>query len=312
MSLDLPPMPPAGLPPTVALMAAAVLLDWLLGEPRRAHPLVAFGRLANWLESRLHAARRLAGALAWALAVLPLAGLAWALERMLPTFWSAAFSVWALYFALGHKSLFDHVRPIVAALRNKDESTARAVVARIVSRDSSALEIVPSACETVLENGNDGVFGALFWFAVAGAPGAVLYRLANTLDAMWGYRSARYLHFGWAAARLDDALNWLPARLTALTYAVLGQTRLALACWREQAPLWDSPNAGPVMAAGAGALGVRLGGPARYQGEWRDRPALGSGTAPVLADIERALALVRRGVALWLMLGFLAWWATHA
>ena len=160
----------------------------------------------------------------------------------------AVFSVVALYFALGLRSLHDHARPVAEALRAGDETEARARVGLMVSRDSAALDITAATTESVLENGNDGVFGALFWFAVAGAPGAILYRLANTLDAMWGYRNDRYLHFGWAAARLDDVLNYLPARLTALTYAVLGRTRQALACWHSQAPSWDSPNAGPVTA----------------------------------------------------------------
>jgi adenosylcobinamide-phosphate synthase len=152
----------------------------------------------------------------------------------------------------------------------------------------------------VLENGNDAVFGALFWFALAGAPGVVAYRLANTLDAMWGYRTARYLRFGWAAARLDDLLNYVPARLTALTYAAAGRFERALACWRAQAGAWESFNAGPVMAAGAGALGVRLGGAAVYHGAPKERPPLGEGDAPGARDIRRALALVRRGVWLWL------------
>ncbi len=112
--------------------------------------------------------------------------------------------------------------------------------------------------------------------------------------------------FGWAAARLDDVLDYLPARLTALTYALLGKTRLALRCWRIQAPTWDSPNAGPVMSAGALALGVKLGGPARYHGEWHQRPDLGAGEAPQAADIERALKLVRHGVYLWLALALIA------
>ncbi|MCY1431441.1 Cobalamin biosynthesis protein CobD [compost metagenome] len=135
---------------------------------------------------------------------------------------------------------------------------------------------------------------------MAGAPGVVLYRLSNTLDAMWGYRNARFERFGWAAAKIDDVLNFIPARLVALTYALLGRTRQALRCWREQAPQWDSPNAGPVMAAGAGALGVALGGAARYHGEVHERPQLGTGEPPRAADIWRALALVRQGVLLWL------------
>jgi adenosylcobinamide-phosphate synthase len=170
----------------------------------------------------------------------------------------------------------------------------------MVSRDSSAIDPVPATVESVLENGNDGVFGALFWFFITGGAGALAFRLANTMDAMWGYRSTRFLYFGWAAARLDDVLDYMPARLTAFSYALLGKTRIALNCWHTQAPTWDSPNAGPVMSAGAGALGVSLGGPARYQGEWHERPPLGSGPAPEITDIERALALVRHGVYLWL------------
>ncbi|MDP2832037.1 MAG: adenosylcobinamide-phosphate synthase CbiB [Pseudomonadota bacterium] len=293
------------------LMLAAVVLDWLLGEPRRRHPLAGFGRLAAALERRIYAPDRWRGVLAVALLTLPPTWLAATLAE-LPGYWGMGFSVWALYFALGHKSLHDHVRPIIAALHRGDEAAARAAAARIVSRDAETLDIVPAACESVLENGSDGVFGALFWFLVAGAPGAILYRLANTLDATWGYKTPRYLEFGWAAANLDDMLNIVPARLTALTYAVLGKTRQALDCWREQAPAWDSPNAGPVMAAGAGALGIRLGGRARYQGEWHERPVLGVGNPPEAADIERALALVRHGVLLWLAVigvGALAWGA---
>jgi adenosylcobinamide-phosphate synthase len=300
---------------TTALLAATgVALDWLFGEPRRFHPLVGFGRLAEAIERRLYSgtpvnprARRARGMLAVALLLTPFVAVT-ALLCALPSV-GAVFSVAALYFALGHRSLHDHARPVAAALAAGEEKEARRLVSLMVSRDSAALDITRSATESVLENGNDGVFGALFWFAVAGGAGAMLYRLANTLDALWGYRNQRYLHFGWAAARLDDALNYLPARLTALTYAVLGKTHQALACWRTQAPAWDSPNAGPVMAAGAGALGVAIGGPARYQGEWHDRPILGAGAAPTRHDIERALALVRQGVWLWLgvmLLGGLA------
>lgn len=207
--------------------------------------------------------------------------------------------------ALGHKSLHDHLLPVAERLETGDEPGAWALAARMVSRDPETLEIAPSAIESALENGNDGVFGARFWFALAGAPGAVLYRLANTLDAMWGYRDDRYRRFGWTAARMDGALNYLPARLTALTYALLGSTRLALRCQRKQAPDWDGVNPGVVMAAGAGAgaLGVRLGGPARYRGELHDRPILGFGNAPTARDIPRALRLVRHGLMLWMILG---------
>ncbi len=287
------------------LMLAAIALDWLLGEPRRWHPLVGFGGLAAWLEPRIYASDRGRGVLAVALLVLPPTWLAAELAD-LPGIWgmafSTGFSIWALYFALGHRSLHDHAEPVAEAMRVGNETEARACVSLFVSRDSAALDITAAATESVLENGNDGVFGALFWFLVAGAPGAIFYRLANTLDATWGYKTPRYLEFGWAAAKLDDLLNFVPARLTALTYALLGHTRQALDCWRKQAPTWDSPNAGPVMASGAGSLGLRLGGPARYQGEWHERPPLGMGKRPDAVDIERALALVRHGVLWWLAL----------
>jgi adenosylcobinamide-phosphate synthase len=293
------------------LAAAAVVLDLLLGEPRRYHPLVGFGWLAYRLEARLNAAsrrtyvsHRLIGVVAVGLLLIPFTALAFWLCS-LPGIGPVA-DILLLYFALGHKSLHEHARAVVDALQLGNNDAAREAAARMVSRDSSALDPVPATVESVLENGNDGVFGALFWFFIAGGAGALAFRLANTLDAMWGYRSPRFLQYGWVAARLDDVLDYLPARLTALTYATLGKTRDALTCWRTQAPTWDSPNAGPVMAAGAGALGVRLGGPARYQGEWHERPTLGMGREAEVADIERSLALVRHGVYLWLALSILA------
>lgn len=290
----------------------AVLLDAALGEPRRSHPLVGFGRWARGIEQRLHADSRGAGVLAWAGAVVPLVlatfGLHWWFGQQSPWL-AAAFSAATLYLAIGHRSLREHARPVAEALADGRLDDARAAVSRVVSRDTGALDpsqVAAAATESVLENGNDAVFGALFWFALLGAPGAVLYRLANTLDAMWGYRTARYENFGWAAARMDDVLNWVPARLTAATYALLGETRRAWRCWRRQAPQWDSPNAGPVMAAGAGAIGVRLGGAAPYHGVWEERPTLGEGVSADAGSIERALSLVHRGVALWLAVGAVA------
>lgn len=303
-------MPPELSPLLSALAAlAAVLLDRWLGEPRRWHPLVGFGRLADRAERLLRAGapghalgNRLRGLAAWTLLVLPCGALAlWLAHPLL--------DVLLLWLALGGKSLGEHARAVAAPLAAGDLVAARARVGLIVSRDTTQLDadgVATAAVESVLENGNDAVFGALFWFFLFGGAGALLFRLANTLDAMWGYKDARRLHFGWAAARLDDLLNFIPARLTALTYALLGCTRTALACWRAQAGQWGSPNAGPVMAAGAGALKVGVGGTAIYHGAAEQRPRLGTGVPATVADIPRAVALVERGLWLWLAL-FLLW-----
>jgi len=282
----------------------AVLGDRLLGEPRRFHPLVGFGRLAAFLENRLNNRAIPAGLLAWLLAVGPWVALAFWLRPLAPF----AVDVVLLWFALGAQSLCEHAEAVARPLQDGRLDEARQRVGWIVSRDTSALDstgVAKAGVESVLENGNDAVFGALFWFALLGGPGALLFRLANTLDAMWGYRTERFNLFGRPAARIDDALNWLPARLTALTYALLGHTRNALSCWRRQAPTWDSPNAGPVMAAGAGSLGVQLGGAAIYHGREEHRPALGCGALPQAGDLDRAISLIRRSLWLWLAALFL-------
>ena len=292
---------------SVALLCVAgVALDALLGEPRRWHPLVTFGRMADRIEQRFNSGGRgwrSHGVTAWVLAVIPLTILATALSWLPYIGWLV--DILALYCALGMRSLGEHVQPVADALRRQDLDEARTRVGYLVSRQTSELDatdVARAATESVLENGSDAVFAAIFWFAVAGAPGVVLYRLSNTLDAMWGYRNERFERFGWAAARIDDVLNYIPARLVALTYAVLGKTRAALRCWRQQAPLWDSPNAGPVMAAGAGALGVALGGPAIYHGELHERPQLGEGLPADADSIGRGWQLVQRGVWLWLLI----------
>lgn len=294
--------------PAVAMLAVvAVIVDRVLGEPSAAHPLVAFGRLAARIESAWNTGRRgrLAGVAAWLAAVAPPVALAAWLTAVLPWPLAAVLHIALLWFALGAKSLTDHLAPIAAALFQRDLPGARALTARIVSRDTSTADegaLSRAAVESALENGNDAIFGALFWFVVAGGPGALLFRLANTLDAMWGYRTPRFLTFGWAAARIDDVLNWIPARLTAASYALLGDTATAWRCWRTQARHWDSPNAGPVMAAGAGSLNVRLGGPAVYHGALEDRPALGAGAPAPAAHIVAAVSLVTRTLVLWLAL----------
>lgn len=297
--------------------AMGVFLDRLLGEPRNWHPLVGFGKLANHVEALLRqgaapghpVATRILGLLGWLLLVAPPVIICWQLLHVVPMPSELMLHAALLWFALGSRSLGEHAHAVSAPLAHGDLQAAREAVGRMVSRDTNSLDehgVAKAGVESVLENGNDAIFGTLFWFALFGGAGALLFRLANTLDGMWGYRSARLLYFGWAAARIDDVLNYIPARLTALTYALLGHTQESLRCWRTQAAAWSSPNAGPVMAAGAGALGISLGGAAIYHGHLEQRPPLGSGPAPNAADINRAMRLVQRGMWLWLVILMLA------
>ena len=291
----------------------AVVLDRWLGEPRRWHPLVGFGHVAAFLEQRMNrlpermAGSMVLGFLALFIAVIPVLAAAEWLRWWLGNWEYLLVQAVVLYFALSIRGLTEHGRAVSDALHGGDLENAREQVGRIVSRDAAALDdngIAIAATESMLENGADAVFASLFWFLVAGVPGVLLHRLVNTLDAMWGYRTDRYRYFGRVAARLDDVLNWVPARLTALTYSLLGDVRGGFRCWRAQAPAWDSPNAGPVMAAGAGALRVVLGGPAPYASGIKQRPMLGEGEPASAETIDAAIQLVHRGV--WLWLGLLA------
>lgn len=306
--------PPAML--AAVIVACALIIDAVLGEPRRAHPLVGFGVVAGRVELALnraqwsHQVRRVVGSVALVVAVAPLALAAWWLS-LWP--WAWVFEVVVLYLALGLQSLAGHGQRVATALRQRDLPAARSALSMMVSRDTAHLQadgIAAGTAESLLENGNDAVFGALFWFLVAGAPGVIVYRLVNTLDAMWGYRTPRFAAFGWAAARLDDALNWVPARLTVITYGLAAARPLAaLRCAWRQGGRTESPNAGIVMAAGAGALGVRLGGPGRYHGAVRWRPRFGAGASADVAVIDRSIRLIRIGALLWVVVAlFTGWW----
>lgn len=288
----------------------ALVLDRFLGEPRRGHPLVGFGAISTRLEFtcrrwvsgyNVGAALRIAGSLAWLLLVAaPVAALLW-IQAVLPDTLSWAFAVVILYYCIGYRSLDEHCRAIAEPLADGRLDVARGSLAMIVSRDTQDLDdkdVSRGALESLLENGSDAVVAPVFWFLVAGAPGALGYRLANTLDAMWGYRNKKYREFGWCAARADDVLNIVPARLCALAYALAGSTRMAFESWGSQARAHDSPNAGPVIAAGAGALGLRLGGPAYYGGIERWRPVFGLGADPEYVDIYRGLRLLCRALLL--------------
>lgn len=293
----------------------ALFLDKLIGEAERFHPLVGFGNFANRIEALFNRGKKgpnlkLKGFFALIFCVIPISALGYAISDWLSDdlFAEIIFSSFILYITIGWRSLLEHGKAVYEPLANQQLDTARDAVSRIVSRDCNDLtemEIAVAATESVLENGADAIFAAIFWFLIAGVPGVVCYRLANTLDAMWGYKNDRFIHFGWAAARFDDALNYFPARLTALSYALVGHTRNGLSCWFRQAKIWKSPNAGPVMAAGAGALQVSLGGKAIYHGTTHLRPLLGlrlsKSTRATEKSIKAACTLINKALFLWLL-----------
>jgi len=303
----------------------ALVLDHFLGEPGRFHPLIGFGKLYAFLEKHLnkHSTARsegilptkICGVVAWLFALLPILWVSLLILDWLARFSGLLFwlmNIFILYLAIGHKSLKQHSHWVAKPLSEGDLDEARQKVSWLVSRQTEQMEerqITKACIESVLENGSDAVYGALFWFLIAGAPGAILYRLANTLDASWGYRNHRFKSFGWCAARMDDLLNLIPARICALCYSLCGNIWNALESW-QRINRWrktegkgiGSPNAGIVMASGAGALNLSLGGAAVYGGERLIKPELGRGRIPDFKDISRATRLLDRSLMLFFVL----------
>jgi adenosylcobinamide-phosphate synthase len=280
---------------------AGLIGDALFGDPRRGHPVAAFGRAAVAVERLLLRDHRGWGALYTAVCAGGAAGSA-ALaarcvrDRRIASFTLTAAATWAV---VGGTSLGREARAIGRALAEGDIERARERLPHLCGRDPQSLDshqIARAVVESVAENTSDAVVGALVWGALAGVPGLVGFRAVNTLDAMVGHTSPRYRRFGWASARLDDVAGWPGARLTtALAVAAGGRPGAALRAVRHDAARHPSPNAGPVEASFAGALGVRLGGTLAYGGRVEHRPVLNGAGRPVeVADIERAVRLSRR------------------
>jgi adenosylcobinamide-phosphate synthase len=282
-------------------LIAGFAVDRLLGDPPTGHPVAWFGRVAQGTERRLWADDAARG-VAYTAVLVGGAGTAGAAigraTRGHPLLDAAATAAvtWAV---LGGRTLGREAAAVHDHLAADDLPAARRRLTHLVGRDTASLdesEIARAVVESVAENTSDAVVAPLVAGAVAGIPGLVVYRAANTLDAMVGHREQRYMRFGWASARLDDLLNLVPARLSAALAALLapvvgGRTRAAWAAWRRDASRHPSPNAGPVEAAFAGALGVRLGGVNVYRDRIEDRPALGDGRPVARADIDRAIRL---------------------
>lgn len=288
--------------------AAGLLGDLLLGDPRRGHPVAAFGRAAGAVEKSLWHDHRGWGALHTAVCAggaLALGAVTSGAARRSPGL-SMALTAAATWSVVGGTSLAREARHIGRALEAGDVEGARARLPHLCGRDPQALDadgIARAVVESVAENTSDAVVGALVWGAAAGVPGLLGFRAVNTLDAMVGHKSPRYARFGWASARLDDVAGWPGARLTAALACAAGDDpRGAVRAWRADSRRHPSPNAGPVEASFAGALGVRLGGTLSYAGRVEHRPVLnGAGRAVGVGDIERAVRLSRR--VGWLALG---------
>ncbi|MCM2391530.1 cobalamin biosynthesis protein [Streptomyces albipurpureus] len=280
---------------------AGLACDLLLGDPRRGHPVALFGRAAGAVEHALWRDHRGWGALHTAVCVGSVAATAALLSRITrrgPAA-SIALTAAATWTVVGGTSLGREARAIGAALAAGDTEKARGRLPHLCGRDPHALDeqqIARAVVESVAENTSDAVVGALVWGAVAGVPGLLAFRAVNTLDAMVGHRSPRHRRFGWASARLDDVAGWPGARLTAALAAAAGPDAMgAVRAWRSDAHRHPSPNAGPVEASFAGALGVRLGGSLSYGGRIEHRPVLhGTGRPVAVGDIERAVRLSQR------------------
>ncbi|WP_336049463.1 cobalamin biosynthesis protein [Streptomyces sp. CA2R101] len=287
--------------------ALGFLGDLIAADPRRGHPVAAFGRAASAVERRLWRDHRGYGAAHALLCAGGAAAGAALLERAVRAAAPAplrdgarvaltAATVWAV---LGGTSLGREARAVGGALTAGDLDVARERLPHLCGRDPQALDgpqMARAVVESVAENTSDAVVGALVWGALGGVPGLVAFRAVNTLDAMVGHKSPRHRRFGWASARLDDLAGWPGSRLTAALTVLAGPDRRgALRAWRADGGAHPSPNAGPVEASFAGALGVRLGGTLAYGGRVEHRPQLNGGAPPVaVPDIERAVRLSRR------------------
>jgi adenosylcobinamide-phosphate synthase len=288
-------------------IAAGLLADALLGDPHRGHPVAGFGSAAARLERISYADSRWAGTVHTGalLAVLAAAGVSAQRATRRRPWATAALTAAATFVAAGGTSLCrvgDRLSEVLGAGDvGPDIESARRLLPSLCGRDPSVLDaegLTRAAVESIAENTSDAQVAPLLWAAVAGVPGLLVYRGANTLDAMIGNRSPRYARFGWAAARFDDALNYLPARatgaLTALCAPLVGGSpAAAVRAWRRDAGRHPSPNAGVAEAAFAGALGLQLGGPTQYAHELEIRPTLGDGRTPAVADLRRAVRLSR-------------------
>jgi len=282
-------------------IVAGYLADVLFADPRRGHPVAGFGWCATALEKITYRDDRGSGVIHSAVLVGSMVGAGVLARRRVGGGAEVLLTAAATWVTLGGTTLGRTGAAMADRVAHEDIDGARALLPSLCGRDPAVLDgsgLTRAACESVAENTADATVAPLMWVALAGVPGVLAYRAINTLDAMIGNRSARYLRFGWAAARLDDFVNIIPARITGLLVAfcaplVGGSPTGAVRAWSRDADRHPSPNAGVVEAAFAGALGVQLGGPTQYRHELEIRPTLGEGRPPGVEDLRRAVRLSR-------------------
>jgi adenosylcobinamide-phosphate synthase len=248
-------------------------------------------------------ALKVKGASAAIFLIIPFVALAGIFSQSLPTPLNFVFNTFVLYLAIGAHNLKQHAFDVQKALISENLEIARKNLATIVNRDTLHMdrqEIISTCIESIVENGCEMILAPIFWFLIMSAPGVVLYALVHSLNNMWGYQSPHYKNFGWAVGKANEILNWIPSRMTAFSYILLGDMKNGWACLNAQAKNWNSPNAELVVATGAGALHLEIGGDLYYQGQLKIRPKLGQGKMPDLSDIARASDLVERSMVLWL------------
>lgn len=300
-------------------MLLALLLDKVLGEAKHWHYLVAFGWLASKIEAKLNVEpakqsalnTKLRGTFSWCLLVLPLPIIYFYCFNDLTWHWQILLDALILYFCLGLNSLYQHALQIYQPLKVGDLDNARHFTGYIVSRETTALneqEMSRATVESMLENGHDAVIATLIYYLIGGPALVIFHRFANTLDAMWGYKNARFKHFGYTSARLDDLLGFISGKCCSLLYAIQGLPQglfqRAILNAMQQGNNYKSHNGGWVMAAGATVLGVTLGGRALYHGKVSHAPTLGYGNAVTLDDIPRSLSIISCASVILLVLVF--------
>ncbi|WP_286133465.1 CobD/CbiB family cobalamin biosynthesis protein [Colwellia sp. UCD-KL20] len=314
----------------------ALLLDKYLGEARQYHYLVGFGWLAQQIEKHLNTfqtdkksdetqplrfniKKALLGSLAWVILVLPIALLYFLYLNHLTWYWQILLDAIVLYLAIGLNSLHQHAMQVYQPLKENNLVQARHFTGYLVSRETAELtptEMSRATVESMLENGHDSVIASIVYFIIGGAPLVIIHRFANTLDAMWGYRTLQFNSFGFASARLDDLLGFISAKICTLLYAIQGKFLTALANAYKQGNTYKSHNGGWVMAAGATVMNKKLGGTAQYNGKRVESVTLGCGENIAVEDIPKSILIVKRAaiiltliVLLWQTISFIAF--TH-